>query len=157
MKSFNQLNNILGWTVFAIAAIVYALTAEPTGSLWDCGEFIAAANKLQVVHPPGAPLFLLVGRMFTWVAEIFFPDDPEKIAHAVNIMSGVCTAFAVTFIAWSTTILARLTLVGRKGTLDSGQTIAVLGAGLVAGLSSTFATSVWFSAQARGRAWCQKR
>lgn len=146
MKSFNQLNNILGWTVFAIAAIVYALTAEPTGSLWDCGEFIAAANKLQVVHPPGAPLFLLVGRMFTWVAEIFFPDDPAKIAHAVNIMSGICTAFGVMFIAWSTTILARLTLVGRKGTLDSGQTIAVLGAGLVAGLSSTFATSVWFSA-----------
>jgi hypothetical protein len=146
MKSFSQLNNIVGWTVFAIATIVYSLTAEPTGSLWDCGEFIAAANKLQVVHPPGAPLFLLIGRMFTWVAEMFFPENPEKIAHAVNIMSGVCTAFAVMFVCWATTILGKLTLVGRNGTLDSGQTIAVLGAGLIAGLSSTFATSVWFSA-----------
>jgi len=146
MKSFKQSNNIVGWVVFTIAAIVYALTAEPTGSLWDCGEFIAGAYKLQVVHPPGAPIFLLVGRMFTFVAETIFPDDPAKIAHSVNLMSGFCTAFAAMFACWSTTILAKMTLVGRKGELTQPQTIVTLGAGLVAGLATAFSTSVWFSA-----------
>ncbi len=149
MKSFKFLNNIIGWAIFAIAATVYVLSAEATGSLWDCGEFIAGAHKLQVVHPPGAPLFLMIGRMFTFAAEIFTDTKahPENIARAVNAMSGICTAFAVLFTFWSTTILARLTLVGRNTEdLTGGQTIAILGAGVVAGLASTFATSVWFSA-----------
>ena len=149
MKSFKFLNNITGWFVFAIAATVYLLTAEPTGSLWDCGEFIAGAYKLQVVHPPGAPLFLMIGRMFTFVAEVFTDTEahPENIAFAVNAMSGIFTAFAVLFTFWTTTILGRLVLVGRsEEELTTGQTVAVLGAGVVAGLASTFATSVWFSA-----------
>ncbi len=149
MKSFKFLNNVVGWAVFAVAAIVYIMTAETTGSLWDCGEFIAGAHKLQVVHPPGAPLFLMVGRMFTFLAEVFTDTaaHPENIAYAVNIMSGICTAFAVLFVFWSTTILARLALVGRHAEkLTNGQTIAVLGAGIAAGLTATFATSVWFSA-----------
>ena len=146
MKSFNQLKNIVGWVVFAIATLVYAFSAEPTGSLWDCGEFIAGAYKLQVVHPPGAPLFILIGRMFTMVAETIFPDDPAKIAYAVNLMSGVCTAFAAAFTAWSMMILGKLTLVGREGELTTGQGISILGGGLVAGLATTFASSVWFSA-----------
>lgn len=146
MKSFKQLNNVVGWLVFAIATVVYSLSAEPTGSLWDCGEFIAAAYKLQVVHPPGAPLFLLIGRMFAWVAEIVAPDNPAAIAHAVNIMSGICTAFAAMFVCWTTTILAKLTLVGRGEELEGGAAIAVLGAGLAAGLTTTFSTSIWFSA-----------
>lgn len=149
MKSFKFLNNIIGWAIFAIAATVYVLSAESTGSLWDCGEFIAGAHKLQVVHPPGAPLFLMIGRMFTFVAEVFTDTEkhPENIAFAVNAMSGICTAFAVLFTFWSTTILGRLALVGRNDEgLTTGQSIAVLGAGVVAGLASTFATSVWFSA-----------
>ncbi len=147
MKSFNQLKNLTGWLVFAIATVVYGLTAESTGSLWDCGEFIAGAYKLQVVHPPGAPLFLLIGRMFTFVAETLFPNNPSMIAYAVNLMSGVCTAFAAAFCAWSTIILAKLTLVGRNSNkLETGQTIAILGAGLVAGLGTTFTSSIWFSA-----------
>ncbi|MFT5832982.1 MAG: hypothetical protein ACI97N_000608 [Cognaticolwellia sp.] len=150
MKSFKFLNNIIGWAVFAVAATVYVLSAESTGSLWDCGEFIAGAHKLQVVHPPGAPLFLLIGRMFTFVAEVFTDTEahPENIAYAVNVMSGICTAFAVLFIFWSTTILSRMVLVGRNAQeeLSTGQSIAVLGSGIVAGLAATFATSVWFSA-----------
>lgn len=152
MKSYKFLNNIIGWAIFAIAATVYVLSAEPTGSLWDCGEFIAGAHKLQVVHPPGAPLFLMVGRMFTFIAEVFTDTsvetgNPANIAYAVNVMSGICTAFAVLFTFWSTTILGRLALVGRDGeNMTKGQTIAVLGAGIVTGLASTFATSVWFSA-----------
>jgi hypothetical protein len=145
MSSFQTLNNIVGWLVFAIAAFVLCAAAEPTGSLWDCGEFIAGAYKLQVVHPPGAPLFLLIGRMFAWVGSLF-SSNPETIAYFVNLLSAICTAFVGTFVCWSTVILSRLCLVGRDENLDQGQSIAVLAAGFVAGLSAAFTSSVWFSA-----------
>lgn len=145
-QQFKKLNNIVGWCTFAIALMVYALTTEPTGSLWDCGEFISASYKLQVVHPPGAPLFLMINRMFAIVAETV-SNNPENIAYAINLSSGVCTAFLVLFIFWSTTILAKLSLVGRNGEItDAGMMWSILGAGVAAGLATTFATSVWFSA-----------
>ncbi len=145
MGSTNRLHTIAGWLVFAIAMTVYFFSAERTGSLWDCGEFILGAYKLQVVHPPGAPLFILVGRMFTWLAEVF-SDNPADIAFAVNLMSGMCTAFAAAFVCWITIILGQMALVGRDGSPDSGQNIALAGAGIVAGLTTAFATSIWFSA-----------
>ena len=132
--------------MFAVATIVYMLTAEPTASLWDCGEFISAAHKLEVVHPPGAPLFLMIGRMFAWVATVV-SDNPSNIAYALNVMSGVCTAFLVMFVCWSTIILSKLAMVGRNNDPEAGgQTIAILASGVVAALATTFATSVWFSA-----------
>ena len=145
MASFKTLNNLAGWLVFAVSAVVLGLAAEPTGSLWDCGEFISGAYKLQVVHPPGAPIFLLVGRLFTWVASMV-SSDPTAIAYSVNLLSALSTAFAAMFIAWSATILSKLSLVGRDGELTSGQAIAVVGAGLVAGFTTAFASSIWFSA-----------
>ncbi len=145
MKSFNRWYNISSWLVFAIAAIVYFFSVERTGSLWDCGEFILGAYKLQVVHPPGAPLFLLVGRVFTWIAELF-SDDPADIAFAVNLMSGLCTAFAAFFIARVTMLLGKLTLVELEEEPDQSQSIALAGAGLAAGLTTAFASSIWFSA-----------
>jgi len=145
MNSLKRARSISGWTVFAIATIVYLFSVERTGSLWDCGEFILGAYKLQVVHPPGAPLFLLIGRMFAWLGDIF-SADPSTIAFAVNLMSGICTAFAATFIAWITVMLGKITMVGRDGNTDSGQNLALLLAGLVAGLGTAFTTSIWFSA-----------
>ena len=145
MGSFKRISNIIGWSVFVIALTVYFFSAERTGSLWDCGEFILGAYKLQVVHPPGAPLFLLVGRLFTWVAELF-SSNPEDIAFAVNLMSSICTAFAATFIAWTTMMLGKLTMMGRTDEPDQAQMIALAGAGLVAGLGTAFASSIWFSA-----------
>jgi len=145
MASFKKLNNILGWAIFLIALLTYALTAEPTGSLWDCGEFISGAYKLEVVHPPGAPFFILIGRMFAGAADML-SSNPENIAWAVNLLSGVCTALAVLFVTWITTILGRMMLVGRSGVPSKADTVAILGAGAVAGLSSTFITSMWFSA-----------
>ncbi len=145
MISLNRATNIASWLVFAIALVVYAFSAEPTGSLWDCGEFILGAYKLQVVHPPGAPLFLLVGRMFTWLAELF-SASPADIAYAVNLMSGIFSAFAAFFICRITMLLGQLALVGREGQTDTGQTIALAGAGVVAGLATAFSTSIWFSA-----------
>lgn len=143
--SFKRLNNIAGWLTFAIAAIVLGLAAEPTGSLWDCGEFIAGAYKLQVVHPPGAPVFLLIGRLFAWVGSIF-SSDPAGIAYSVNLLSAICTAFMALFVCWSTTILARLATVGRGSDPEGMQAIATAGAGVVAGLAAAFTSSIWFSA-----------
>jgi hypothetical protein len=146
MNSYKSLNNITGWLMFLIAATVYILTAEPTSSLWDCGEFISAAHKLEVVHPPGAPLFLMIGRMFAFVAESI-SSDKANIAYAINVMSGLCTAALVMFIFWATTILTKLALLGHENKVeDKGDMFAILGSGIVAALSTTFAASVWFSA-----------
>ncbi len=145
MSSSNKIHKITGWIVFAITATVYFFSAERTGSLWDCGEFILGAYKLEVVHPPGAALFLLIGRMFTWVATLV-SDNPEDIAFSVNLMSGIATAAGAALLSQVTIMFSKLMLVGREGKLDEGQNIAVSGAGLVAGLSMAFATSIWFSA-----------
>jgi hypothetical protein len=144
-SSFRTLNNIAGWLTFGIAAIVLGMAAERTGSLWDCGEFISGAYKLQVVHPPGAPVFLLVGRLFTWVASLV-SSNPETIAFSVNLLSALCTAFTALFVCWSTTILARLSLEGRGHEPEGGAALATAGAGIVAGLATAFTTSIWFSA-----------
>lgn len=145
MFSFKRVSNLTGWLVFAVSAVVYYLSAERTGSLWDCGEFILGAYKLQVVHPPGAPLFLLVGRMFAWVATLV-SDNPEDIAFAVNLLSGFSTAFAAMFIAWVTILLGKMAIVGREGQPDNTQLVALAFAGLASGLATAFSVSIWFSA-----------
>ena len=145
MNSFKTLNNLLGWLVFGIAMVVYCMSAESSGSLWDCGEFVAGADKLQVVHPPGAPLFLLIGRLAIMIGHLF-SNDPSTTAFSVNILSGICSALIGTFVCWSTIILGKLALVGREDEPNRGQFISLGAAGLVAGLCSTFATSIWFSA-----------
>jgi Protein of unknown function (DUF2723) len=143
--NFKLLNNIAGWLVFALAATVFYNSIESTGSLWDCGEFVAGADKLQVVHPPGAPLFLLIGRLFVMIGKTF-SGAPEAAALSVNFMSGICTAFGAMFICWVTSILGKMSLVGRSDEVSIGQGIAACGAGIVGGLSSAFITSNWFSA-----------
>ena len=140
-----SVHKLAGWLVFAIAFIVYFFSAERTGSLWDCGEFITGAYKLEVVHPPGAPLFLIVGRLFTFIAEIF-SNNPEDIAFSVNMMSGICSAFTAMFICWVTMLLGKLTMVDREDDLTDGQQYALAGAGIAAGLATAFSTSIWFSA-----------
>ena len=145
MNELKKPETLVGWVVFLIASIVYFLSAERTGSLWDCGEFITGAYKLEVVHPPDAPLFMIVGRLFTWLAEIF-SNVPADIAFAVNLMSGLCTAFAAMFVCWTAITLGRLALVGRDRAPDSGESLALAATGLVAGLGTAFCTSIWFSA-----------
>ncbi len=145
MNSNNRMTNIAGWIVFAIALFVYILSAERTGSLWDCGEFVTGSYKLQVVHPPGAPLFLLIGRMFTLIATTF-SSDPANIAFSVNILSGICTALCAMLVCWITIILAKLAMFGRENEPDGSESLVLCGAGLVAGLTTAFCSSVWFSA-----------
>ena len=147
MGKLHRLHQLTGWLVFAVTAVVLLLSVERTGSLWDVGEFILGAYKLQVVHPPGAPLFLLIGRMFAGLGSLL-SDDPSFIAACVNGMSALCTAFGATFIAWATIRLGLLSLTGRdeQTEVGGGQIIAIAGGGLVAGLCAAFTTSVWFSA-----------
>jgi len=99
---FRKINNLLGWLVFSIALITYGLTVEPTASYWDAGEYIATSAKLQVGHPPGAPLYQMLGAVFS-----LFATDTEKIALAVNYLSVVSSAFVILFLFWSITLLLR--------------------------------------------------
>jgi len=141
MKNFKQLNNILGWFSFFVAVVVYTLTLEPTASWWDCGEYIATAFKLQVGHPPGAPLFQMAGRFFS----LFAFGDTRNVAMMVNLMSAIVSAFTILFLFWTITHMARKLIV-KDEEMTTGQLFAVLGSGLVGSLAYTFSDSFWFSA-----------
>ena len=139
---FNRLNNLVGWIVFLVASAVYVLTAEKNGSLWDCGEFVASCYKLQIPHPPGAPMFVLIGRFFI----ILFGDNPATAAKAVNIMSSIASSATILFLFWTITHFARKLVNPVVDTLTSTQTWTILGAGVVGALAYTFSDSFWYSA-----------
>ena len=138
---FKKLNIITGWLVFLVATITYLLTIEPTASFWDCGEFIATAYRLDVGHPPGAPLFMMLARIFSAFV------SPENVPIAINTLSALCSSFTILFLFWSITHLA-LKLAVRKGDeeLTAGKIIAVIGSGIVGALAYTWSDSFWFSA-----------
>jgi hypothetical protein len=142
MKRYRQINNITGWAVFLISAITYLLTIEPTASLWDCGEFIASAFKLEVGHPPGNPVFMVMGNFFT----LFAFGDHTRVAAMVNSMSALVSAFTILFLFWTITHLARKVIMKSEEQITSGRTIAVMFAGFVGALAYTFSDSFWFSA-----------
>lgn len=139
---YKRINNLTGWGTFLIALVVYLLTMAPTASYWDCGEFIACSNELEVPHPPGAPFFLLVGRIFAMLA---FGNE-LLVAFMLNLMSVLSSAFTVLFTFWITTHLGRKLINNTKEDPNFSQTIAIMGAGVVAGLANTFADSFWFNA-----------
>ncbi len=140
MGRYRRINNITGWIVFGIAAFVYLSTIESTASLWDCGEFIATAYKLEVGHPPGAPFFLLLARFFTLLA-----GDPAHAARMVNSMSALASAFTILFLFWTITHLARK-IIGKEEGFTTGELIAIMASGIVGALAYTFSDSFWFSA-----------
>lgn len=141
MVSYRRLNNLVGWIVFLIASAVYILTTEPTTSFWDCGEYIATAYKLQVGHPPGAPFFQILGRIFS----LFAFEGPSQVAQMINIMSALSSSFTILFLFWSITMLARK-LVNKDGEMTSSKTWTILTAGIIGALAYTFTDSFWFSA-----------
>ena len=143
MNNFKKINDLLGWVVFAIATLVYFLTLEPTASWWDCGEYISTAYKLQVGHPPGAPLFQLIGRFFS----LFAFGNVANVALMINVMSALSSSFTILFLFWTITLLARKFFTkSAEEIMPVGQAWAVLGAGLVGSLAYTFSDSFWFSA-----------
>ena len=145
---FRRTQRLLSWVVFFVALIVYGLTVEPTGSFWDAGEYISTSAKLQVGHPPGAPLFQLIGAFFS----TFAFGDPAKIALTVNWVSVVSSAFTIFFTfkiianlgeKW---VRSGLDNKQKEETLDPANTLAILGASLVGALTLCFSDSFWFNA-----------
>src|SRR5580658_1380089 len=141
---FNRVNNIVGWIVGLIACTVFVMTMEATGSFWDCGEFISSCYKIQIPHPPGAPLFIILGRFFI----ILFGDNPHTAARAVNFMSAIGSGLSILFLFWSITHFARkLMLKGDMTTEpDKRQTFLIMAAGAVGALAYCFTDSFWYSA-----------
>ena len=138
--NFNKWNTILGWTTFAIALITFSLTVEPTMSFWDCGEYISTSAKLQVGHPPGAPLFQILGAFFA-----MFALNKESVALMVNMLSVFSSAFTILFMFWSSTILLKKIISGYTE-IDRNKAIVILGSSFVGSLAFTFSDSFWSSA-----------
>jgi MFS family permease len=141
--NFQKVNNLFGWIVFAIALFTYWATMEPTASYWDAGEFIAVSYKLEVPHPPGAPLFLLIGRLFSFLSF----GDVTTVAYWINFVSVVAGTFTILFLFWSITLFGRkLMKLDKPELLTPDKTWVLVGAGLVGSLAYTFCDSQWFSA-----------
>ncbi|HNA58208.1 MAG TPA: DUF2723 domain-containing protein, partial [Chitinophagales bacterium] len=140
MKSFKSINNLTGWIVFGIALFVYASTMEATASFWDCGEFIAATYKLQVVHPPGAPIFLMLGKIFS-----LFASTKEQVPVMTNFFAALSTSFAILFTFWIITrLIKRIMSPNDEPTFS--QTIVIILSGVIGALVCLFMDSMWFSA-----------
>lgn len=138
--NFKQVNNLTGWIVCLIACGVYLTTMEATGSLWDCGEFASSAYKVQIPHPPGAPLFVLIGRLF------MIPFDPAHAATGINALSALASGFTILFLFWTITHYARKIVLKESETLSGAQILLVMASGIVGALAYTFSDSFWYSA-----------
>ena len=139
--SFRLINRLTGWVTFVIASLTYILTAESTASLWDCGEFITTSVGLQVGHPPGAPLFMIISRLFA-----IFAPSLDKQAYMINCMSALCSGFTILFLFWTISHLARKLVVKAEEEMTLGQMFAIIGASLIGSLTYTFTDTFWFSA-----------
>lgn len=140
--NFKKINNVSGWIIFAIAYVTYLMSMEPTASLWDCGEFLLSAYKLEVAHAPGAPLFAMLGRIFS-----LFASDVTMVAATMNSMSALVSAFTILFLFWSITHFAKKIVVGKDiSGMHTSNLITIIGAGFVGALTYTFSDTFWFSA-----------
>jgi len=141
-ETFKKLNTCMAWLAFAIAAIVYGLTVEPTASLWDCPEFIACGYKLEIGHPPGAPVFMLAANLFSQLA-----SDPSHVALMVNLLSALLSAGCIFFLFLTVTHLARKLICPiNDGEMSISQVITIEACGMVGALAYTFSDTFWFSA-----------
>jgi hypothetical protein len=138
--NFKKWNSILGWSAFAFSFIIYSLTVERTLSFWDCGEYIATSAKLEVGHPPGAPLFQMAGAFFA-----MFAFGKENIALMVNMLSVTVSAFTILFMYWSLTILLK-NAVSNFSEWNRSNAMMVLGSAMIGSLAFTFSDSFWFNA-----------
>lgn len=138
--SYKRTNNITGWIICIIACAVYIMTMEATGSFWDCGEFASSAYKLQIPHPPGAPLFVLIGRLF------MAPFDPKHAATGINLMSALASGFTILFLFWTITHFARKIVIRDGAELTREKIFGIMAAGAVGALAYTFSDSFWYSA-----------
>ncbi len=141
MKTYNWINRIAGFAVFVIAMITYALTVEPTASFWDCPEFITTAFKMEVGHPPGAPFFMLTGKVAS-----LFASDPSQVAYTINLLSAFFSALTILFLFFTITHLAKRLIVNASNEPSTSEIIEIIGSGLIGSLVYTFSDTFWFSA-----------
>ncbi len=142
--SYRVVDIIAGWGIFVFATLVYLLTLEPTASFWDCGEFIACGFKLIVGHPPGAPFFLLLVRLFS-----LFAPDLEHVGVLANAMSAFASGATIMFLYWSIAHLARKLILANsvpERELSLWEKILVVGSSAIGALCYTFSDTFWFSA-----------
>jgi hypothetical protein len=140
--NYNKTNNLFGWVAFLVALVTYILTLEPSTSFWDCGEFIACIYRLQVAHQPGAPLFTMLGKVFSLLSL----GDNTKVAYYTNMGSALASAATILFLFWTITALAKKLLVKKAEDLTTTNLILIMGAGMVGALAYTFSDTFWFSA-----------
>ena len=133
----NRLNRIIAGIIFLVSFLVYYDTMAPTVSFWDCGEFIATSYTLGVPHPPGSPLFLIIGRVFSMIP--FSPD----IAFRVNLISVFVSALAVMLLYL---IIVKVIAHWRGGIKENSDVIIAFGGALVGALTFAFTDSHWFNA-----------
>ena len=133
----NRLNRIIAGIIFLVSFLVYYDTMAPTVSFWDCGEFIATSHTLGVPHPPGSPLFLIIGRVFSMIP--FSPD----IAFRVNLISVFVSALAVMLLYL---IIVKVIAHWRGGIKENSDAIIAFGGALVGTLTFAFTDSHWFNA-----------
>ncbi len=139
--NFSKYNKIFGWAVFAIALITYTLTVEPTASFWDAGEYISTSSKLEIGHPPGAPLYQILGAFVS-----IFAPDATYIALAVNYLSCLSSAFTILFMFWSLTILMQRVLTINKEVVTVTKQYTILASAAIGSLAFAFTDSFWFNA-----------
>ncbi|RZK42568.1 MAG: DUF2723 domain-containing protein [Pedobacter sp.] len=142
MRKFDKINLYLGFVIFACATFVYWMCMEPTLSFWDCGEFIAAAFKMEVGHQPGAPFFLIIAKFFSLLAG----TNTAKVAYWVNFLSVVSSAATVMFLFWTINAIALKITKSKKEELSSLNAYGILSAGAIGALAYTFSDTFWFSA-----------
>lgn len=140
-KQYRLINNTLGWIIGIFATAIYVMTAEPTASWWDCGEYISTAHKLLVGHPPGAPTFQILGAFFN----LFAGNDPTKVAFAINTLSAVCSGMTIMFLFWTITLLGKKLIV-KLGGMTPIRKIALFSSAVIGALTYTFSDTFWFSA-----------
>ena len=139
--NYNKINNLLGWLCGLIATLVYVYTADRFNSWWDTGEFVASAYKLQVVHQPGAPLFLMIQNLFSNLAM----GDVQKIGFWMNVGAAVCSGLTITFLFWTITALARKILI-KGDELQRWTNVKLFASGIIGSLAYAFTDSFWYSA-----------
>ncbi|UAY52954.1 glycosyltransferase family 117 protein [Ferruginibacter albus] len=139
--NYKRINNITGLVVLILASLIYLMTMEATGSFWDCGEFASSAYKLQIPHPPGAPLFVIIGRLF-----MAFISNPHKAIIGLNTSSALASAFTILFLFWSITHFAKKILTSNNETPTGEQTFIIMAAGVVGAFAYAFCDSFWYSA-----------
>jgi hypothetical protein len=139
---YKKINNIFGWVAFIIASLTYILTLEPSSSFWDCGEFVACIYRLQVAHQPGAPLFTMIGKVFTLLSM----GDGTKVAYWANMASALSSGATIMFLFWTVTALAKKLLIKKAEDISTANLILIIGAGLVGALAYAWSDTFWFSA-----------